>query len=273
MRNGIIAMLILLTIAADTSKVDAQEIEWKLVFSDEFNLPNGSQPNPNIWSRKYRNPDPCNRWNSDSKKVVYIKNGKLICRAIPNKSEPNDTAKMLTGSIWTYGKYNVKYGKIEVRMKTNNKEGNFPAAWLKWQPSGRKEDPYAEIDIVEMFGNRGTANHNIHSQLTVNNTNHGQKNSFSEKLNVKKWHIYGIEWTPTYVKWTVDGVVVGTYHKSSDKNLLAKGQWTFDTPCYIVLNQSLGDGKYQGMTPKMNSIYETRFDWIRIYEKTGGNAR
>ena len=128
----IILGLMLLALTADTTQLYAQDAEWELVFSDEFNLPNGSQPNPNIWSRKFRNPDQCNRWNSDSKKVVYIKNGCLVCRAIPNKYEPKDTAKMLTGSVWTYGKYNVKYGKIEVRMRTNNKEGNFPAAWLKW---------------------------------------------------------------------------------------------------------------------------------------------
>ena len=263
----IILGLMLLALTADTTQLYAQDAEWELVFSDEFNLPNGSQPNPNIWSRKYRNPDQCNRWNSDSKKVVYIKNGCLVCRAIPNKYEPKDTAKMLTGSVWTYGKYNVKYGKIEVRMRTNNKEGNFPAAWLKWQPSGRKDDRYAEIDIVEMFGNRGTANHNIHSQYTVDNANHGLKNSFSEKLNIKRWHIYGIEWAPDYVKWTVDGNTVGIFRKSSDQRLLAKGQWTFDVPCYIVLNQSLGDGKYEGMKPLLNTTYESRFDWIRVYKR------
>ena len=39
MRNGIIAIAMLLTFAADTSKVGAQETQWQLVFSDEFNGP------------------------------------------------------------------------------------------------------------------------------------------------------------------------------------------------------------------------------------------
>jgi beta-glucanase (GH16 family) len=174
---------------------------------------------------------------------------------------------MLTGSIWTYGKYNVTYGRIEVRMKTNNKVGNFPAAWLKWQPRNWTTDPYAEIDIVEMFGNMGSANHNIHSQLTVKNPKHGQKNSFRVPLDVKKWHVYAIEWTPTYVTWTIDGKPVGTYKKSTDPKLLREGQWTFDQPCYIVLNQSVGDGSIKGIGRYRNTTYETQFDYIRIYQK------
>jgi beta-glucanase (GH16 family) len=152
-------------------------------------------------------------------------------------------------------------------MKTNNKVGNFPAAWLKWQPRNWTTDPYAEIDIVEMFGNMGSANHNIHSQLTVKNPKHGQKNSFRVPLDVKKWHVYAIEWTPTYVTWTIDGKPVGTYKKSTDPKLLREGQWTFDQPCYIVLNQSVGDGSIKGIGRYRNTTYETQFDYIRIYQK------
>lgn len=262
--------IVMLIVSSDTSGQNDylwDDKGYELVFSDEFNLPDGSQPNPAIWSRKGRNQGTCNRWNSDSEKVVYIKNGSLVCRAIPNKSEPGDTAKMLTGAVWTYGKYEVKYGKIEVRMRTNNREGNFPAAWLKWVPVDWNTDPYAEIDIVEMAGNRGVASQTIHSQLTMKDSKHGQKNNFQKKLNVTKWHIYAVEWTPTYITFAIDGKPVGTYRKSLDKQLLDRGQWTFDVPCYIVLNQALGDGKYVGMSPRLKSTYETRFDWIRVYQK------
>lgn len=275
MIKNILLGMLLFTVSADTiikSETTLSDDDYELVFSDEFNLPDGSQPDSRVWSNKPRNPDTCNRWNSGSKKAVYIKDGVLVCKAVPNKSERGDTAKMLTGSVWTYGKYNVKYGKIEVRMRTNNKRGSFPAAWLKWQPKDIKSDPYSEIDIVEMFGNRKAAHHTAHSQLTVSNKRHGEKNSFVEKLNVKKWHVYGIEWTPTYIKWTVDGRHVGTYYKSKNERLLKQGQWTFDTPCYIVLNQSVGDGSYSHMVPNLKTTYETQFDWIRVYQKKKGKA-
>lgn len=220
-----------------------------------------------VWSRKPRNSDVCNRWNSTSPKVVFIKNGHLVCRAIPNKTESNDSARMLTGAIWSFGKYNVRYGKVEVRMCTNRKSGNFPAVWLKWQPKDWANDPYCEIDIVEVFGNKHRSYHTIHSQLTVSDKLHGQANSFVRNHDVTKWHVYGIEWTPTYVTWMIDGVPIGTYKKSSDDNLLRKGQWTFDVPCYIVINQSVGEESVWGMKPDYKTTYETRVDWIRVYQK------
>lgn len=241
--------------------------EYRLVFCDEFNLRNGSQPDSTIWSRKPRHDDVCNRWNSPSSRVVFIKNGSLVCRAIPNKSEPNDTARMLTGSVWTFGKYNIKYGKVEVRMRTNGKSGNFPAAWLKWQPKDWANDPYSEIDIVEVFGKKDQSCHTIHSQLTVSHRSHGQVNSFRKTLDVTKWHVYGIEWTPSYVTWIVDGIPLGTYRKSHDEKLLQQGQWTFDVPCYIVLNQSVGDWSVWNMKSDYKTTYETYFDWIRVYER------
>lgn len=70
---------------------------YKLVFCDEFNLSDGSQPATAIWSCNSQ----WNRWVSDSKDVIYIKRGKLVCRAIPNSNEKGDTAKMLTGDIET----------------------------------------------------------------------------------------------------------------------------------------------------------------------------
>ena len=85
---------------------------YKLIFSDEFNQADGSQPDSMKWTICKRYNSMWNRWISNSKDVVYIKDGKLVCRAIPNNSEPNDTAKMLTGAIESIGKFSFKYGII-----------------------------------------------------------------------------------------------------------------------------------------------------------------
>lgn len=98
--------------------------KYVLVFSDEFNLPNGSQPDSTKWSRCKRYDSEWNRWVSSSRNVVFIKNGTLICRAIPNTKEKSDTATMLTGAIWTRNKYAFQYGRLLVRMKTNVIMGN-----------------------------------------------------------------------------------------------------------------------------------------------------
>lgn len=237
---------------------------YKLVFSDEFNLPDGSQPDSTKWRRCIRYNSLWNKWVSNSKDVVFIKNGKLICKAIPNRTEKTDTAQMLTGAIETLNKFNFTYGKIEARMRTNNKKGNFPAIWTR-NVTKSTTDPYSEIDVVEIFGKQKKSFHTAHTQYTITTARHKEKNSFNKNLNPTKWHVYGLIWTPDMLIWTVDGEEVGRYHKSNDQGLRQKGQWTFNSPHYIRINQSVGDGVH-GMVQDVNTTYTTEIDWIRVYQ-------
>lgn len=265
MKCEALILWLLLTLSIGTEPIKAQENQWELVFSDEFNLPDGSQPDPAKWNRAKRNLSQWARWNSSSAKVAYIKKGALVCRAIPNKSEPLDTAKMLTGAVDTKDKFEFQYGKVEVRMKTNLQSGNFPAAWLF---KSQRKDLYGEIDIVEVFSNRKQAAHNIHSQYTQKNPKHGLKTKSTKDINVKKWHVYGIEWTPDHVLWTIDGKTTGIFRKPKDPAYIKEGAWTFDYPFYIILNQAVGDGHWDALPyPDTRKTFETRFDWVRVYQK------
>lgn len=255
-------------LSADTLQVQAKKKprqKYHLVFHDEFNLPNGSQPDSAVWSRVPRAKNLWAKWNSDLKDVVYIKNGKLTCRAIPNTFLPNDTAKMLAGAINTKNKFSFKYGRVEVRMRTNGKKGNFPAAWMRPENDG-KPYRYGEIDIVEYFGDEKTARQTIHSHRSVVLNKKDIPNEF--KTNVKdrtKWHVYAIEWSDSEIKTFVDGNITGCYVKSSDDGLLAEGQWSFDRDFFLILNQSVGYGNWY--TPNLHDVYETEFDWVRVYQK------
>ena len=46
-----------------------------------------------------------------------------------------------------------------------------------------------------------------------------------------------------------------------------EGQWTFDRPFHIIMNQSVGDNSNPYFMVDTNQIYETQFDWIRVYQK------
>lgn len=274
LKNLILMSSLLVVVGADgmvgseNASIDdrQKEDDYVLVFSDEFNLPDGSQPNSTYWSCPPRSNDGWNRWVVNSPAVTFIKGGALVCRAIPNRSIPTDTAQMLTGAVFTKDRFEFRYGKVEVRMKTNLRVGNFPAAWLRtWATA--KQPLYSEIDIVEMFGNKRESNHTAHSELTVHKRNHGLKNHFGVRCDVNKWHVYGVEWTDNMLIWTIDGKKVGEYRKADDAKLLAEGQWSFDYPLFIVLNQSVGTGGYDFFMPQTNKIYETRFDWVRVYQK------
>lgn len=269
MRNLLFFAILTLLCAADSIQTKAQSNNndngYKLVFADEFNQANGSQPNSKYWSRADASNSMWARWISDDDDVVYINNGKLVCLGKPNKKDKTHKS-MRTGAIWTKDKFNFQYGKVEVRMRTNSTLGNFPAVWMRNQYYNKTKE-YAEIDIVEVFGDRKESQHCIHSQYTITNSNNKERNRNKFSCDITKWHIYSIEWTSKYVKWAVDGKTVAVYNKPTDKKLLAQKAWTFDTPFYLILNQSVGDGTYPWSVPNFKKTYKTEFDWIRVYQK------
>lgn len=269
-RKCVIIGIVLLILISDGGVIIAQQIEneYELVFCDEFNQPNGSQPDSTRWKRAERNSSIWARWISNSKDVVFIKNGALVCRAIPNHTLSADTAEMLTGAVETLGKYAFQYGKVEVRMKTNKQDGNFPAAWMRPVPSSA-DARYGEIDIVEMFGQIGETYHTVHNHMSAEiGKKGGPVREFRHKVSFTKWHIYGVEWDENKIVWTVDGRKVGEYKRMNTPDMIRDGQWTFDRPFYLRLNQSVGDGSHERLHyPNTKKVYETQFDWIRVYQK------
>ena len=245
----------------------AQDATYQLVFSDEFDQPNGSAPDPAKWTSSVRQGATWSRWISDSSAVAYIQNGVLVCRAIPNLDKSRDKVAMLTGAVETRDKFSFTYGKVEIRLKTNPHAGNFPAAWMMPQPPADGWPRGGEIDIFESIDEQNIAYHTVHSHWTYNLGNRSNpKSSFNEQVLVNRWHVYGLEWTEDCLTWTVDGKVVGTYAKSSDKNALSNGQWPFDHPFYIILNQSVGDGSWAKAADSTYK-YATSFDYVRVYQR------
>ena len=264
---GSLLMLTTLSFAEYTPKKNKSfaDDKYVLVFSDEFNLPNGSQPDSTKWSRCKRYDSMWNRWISTSKDVVFIRNRKLVCRAIPNTKEIGDTAKMLTGAIESIRKFSFQYGRVDVKLKTNLLRGNFPAVWMK--PEVIDPNKYGELDIFEGNGDLKIAQQTVHNHLSTILKKNIEQKEFKTEMLVNKWHVYSLVWTPTKLVFLIDYKVTGTFYKSYNKGLLEQGQWTFDRPFYLILNQSVGDGRFKCLTVDTNKIYETQIDWVRVYKK------
>ena len=260
--NGGIIVDVLLKVTADT-----EEKDYEMVFADEFDQADGSRPDPLKWRVSNREGATWNRWISASPDVAYIQDGALVCRAIPNPDKSTDAADMLTGAVETRGLFSFTYGKVEVRLRTNRHVGNFPAAWMMPQPPCEGWPKAGEIDIFETIDEQNTAFHTIHSNWTYNL---GKKNdpqhSFSEPVTVEEWHVYGVEWLESMLIFTVDGQVVGTYPRSTVEEKLANGQWPFNHPFYIILNQSVGNGSW-AKAADTSYVYETQFDYVHVYQR------
>lgn len=246
-----------------------ENAEYSLVFCDEFNAADGSQPNSAVWVRCKRQSATWNRWLSNSEEVVYIDDNELVTRAIPNPDTATDDVPMITGGIWSRGLFGFTYGRIESRILTNPWKGNFPAFWLMPEDQSLGWPKDGEIDIFEAIDAQNRAWHTVHSNWTWNLGNkNNPKSSYDESVSLDRYHTYALEWDETSLVWFVDGVEVGRYEKSTDSNVLSQGQWPFNKHFHIILNQSVGNGSWAA-NADVTHTYETRFDWVRVYQKEG----
>ena len=243
--------------------------EWKLVFSDEFNAEDMSQPVAEKWMRCQRQGATWNRWLSDSKEVIYLQGGDLVARAIPNPDQEGDPIPMITGGIKSDGLFGFTYGYVEGRIKSNPWTGNFPAFWMMPEDRSAGWPDCGEIDIWETIDAQERSWHTVHSNWTydLGNTNN-PKSSFNVYTSHDRYHTYGLKWDETTLIWYVDGKEVGRYTKSTNQSHLNQGQWPFDKHFHLILNQSVGNNAWAA-NADVTHTYETRFDWVRVYQTTG----
>ncbi len=239
----------------------ASRSEYVLVFSDEFNKPDGTLPDSKVWTPCTRRPKVTwARFLSNSPKVAFIQDGNLVLRAIPNPDRSTDDVDMLTGGINSSQKFAFRYGRVECRALVNPFVGNFPAIWmmpkaaLAWPKGG-------EIDIFEQINTEQKAYSTVHSAWTKSHPD--ETHSGNVNLPMNRYHIYALEWEKDVLTFFADGKRVYQYKKQND----SQEQWPFDkSDFYLILNQSVGDGTWAKM-PDVMHTYEMRIDWIRVYQK------
>lgn len=233
------------------------DAEYRLVFSDEFDAPDGTRPDPIFWSCGPRQNATWNRWIADDVRVAFQEGGQFVARAIPNPDPSLYSGDMITGAIQTRGKFSFRYGKIEARILTNPHTGNFPAFWLMPEDQTGGWPACGEIDIWEQIDNQAKAYHTLH-------TGYAQSMySVNEACATDRYHTFGFEWDEEQMIWYLDGKQVGRYAKSSNSD---PRSWPYDKPYYIILNQSVGNGSWAANADTSHT-YETRFDWVRVYQK------
>lgn len=247
--------------------------KYQLVFADEFDTPDGTQPDASKWVRCVRQGATWNRWLSKTEKqhaaTAYIADGKLVAHALPNPDKENDDVPMVTGGVQSSGLFAFRYGKIEGRLRTLGHTGNFPAFWMMPADQTDGWPTCGEIDIWEQINAENKGYHTVHSNWTYNLGNkNNPPSSFTSQGEAALYHTVALEWDETSITWFVDGKQVGRYAKSTDQTNLSKGQWPFDKYFYIILNQSVGNGSWAANADQSHT-YTTYFDWVRVYQKEG----
>ena len=245
--------------------------EYKLRFADEFDGKDYSLPDAGVWHNCTRESPTWKRFTSQTaegqQKTAFIRDGKLVTRCIKNTIAEEGDVEMISGAIESSDKMYFTYGRVEGRLRTTPHVGNFPAFWLMPQDNSAGWPNAGEIDIWEQIDTENKAYHTVHTHCT-HDLHLALPNSGSTHTNAADYHVITLDWTPTLLTWYVDGTKAFSYAKTKQSFLLEKGQWPYDKPFYLILNQSVGNGSW-AKNCDVNFEYETLFDYVRLYQKDG----
>lgn len=245
--------------------------EYKLRFADEFDGKDYSLPDADVWHNCTRESPTWKRFTAQSaegqQKTAFIRDGKLVTRCIKNTIAEEGDVDMISGAIESSDKMYFTYGRVEGRLRTTPHVGNFPAFWLMPQDNSAGWPNAGEIDIWEQIDTENKTYHTVHTHCTYD-LHLALPNSGSTYTNAADYHVITLDWTPELLTWYVDGTKAFSYAKTNQSYLLEKGQWPYDKPFYLILNQSVGNGSW-AKNCDVNFEYETLFDYVRLYQKDG----
>jgi beta-glucanase (GH16 family) len=244
---------------------------WTMSFSDEFN---GASLDTGKWSYGFGWGSPYSDAFTECTSPEQVKVAGGLLTITPKNSPPDPRicnridgfGKYTSGVIQTKNKFSQQYGYFEVRMKGAQGSGFASAFWGKrvdetWPP---------EIDVVEILGKNRRYYHTVHhkSPYAGSNDNWSHGNNFGEFDPTTGFHTYGVEWSPTFIKWYVDGNLVKTYQDYA--NIPSVMNMVNGQAYYWLINLHIGSTTWKDMGMPDNSTNWSstmQVDWVRIWKR------
>ena len=248
--------------------------EWDLVWSDEFNeeFIDEGKWNKLEWRPGWVNNELQAYTGRDTN--LFIEDGNLVIRGL---IEPGYFGADYNGAIYntdytsgrlnTDDKFSWTYGRFDIRAKLPKGKGSWPAIWMLGENITNVGWPKCgEIDIMEHVGfDDGHIHGAIHTE-DYNHMNDTQKSGGTYIATATdSFHVYSLEWTPTYLRYLIDGNSYFFVYNDGNGNL---SKWPFDEPHYIILNLAIGGdwGALQGIDHNAFPM-EMLVDYVKVYEK------
>src|SRR5216684_3142847 len=154
---GLIAGLAI-TCGSQTAPAPAKSTGWTLVWSDEFNGPNGSSVDRTKWVVETGGQGWGNQeleYYLDRSENASVRDGNLAITALAEKytGTAGVTRNYTSGRLKTLGKFSQAYGRFEARIKIPYGQGMWPAFWMLGDDIDKVGWPACgEIDIMENIG-------------------------------------------------------------------------------------------------------------------------
>lgn len=266
-----IAAITLVMSSATDVQAEEKSTQYKLVWSDEFT---GNSLNLDNWRYDIGGWGWGNNeaeYYTDREENVKVSGGYLTITARADGYEYVDkeaggvtkTTKYTSGRINTSGKQSFKYGKIEAKIRIPDSRGMWPAFWMLGQNEPKGWPYCGEIDILETWNENQFAQGAVHWEDELNKPNKdtyraGKTTNIEDKT---QWHIYGVNWTPEKIQWTLNDQV---YYQ---QDITSSAETELHKEFYILLNCAIG-GNLAHFLPNDDFISDEMIvDYVRVYQR------
>ncbi len=242
--------------------------KWQLAFSDEFN-------DTKIDTLKWTVENAV-RYNTDitifsNANQVEEKNGNIYINY--SKASGISNTAYYTGRFNSKDRYSTAYGFFETRMHVVKPNGYQTAFWLMPNsgtsmsnagPHDGTANDGSEMDIVE--GNKlQTYSCGLHwDGYGVDNQKAGNGGVSAPNMHDVEYHVFGLEWSSTFLKYYYDGKVV--WQSTDPKTISRVPEYIlFTGMCWGVSNWVNGDVTKNTFIQN-GGIDKAYIDYVRVYK-------
>ncbi len=230
--------------------------DYTLVWSDEFD---GSAVNTNNWTFETGG----GGWGNNELQYYKANNATVSggVLTITAKRESYGGYAYTSARLKTQNKRTWTYGRVIARLKVPKGQGLWPAFWMLGNNISSVSWPRCgEIDIMEHVNTDDLCYGTIHWDCN------GYANYGGSRLvlnHVDTWNNYRIDWTPSYIRWFVNG---NQYWEANIANSINSTE-EFHRPFFILLNLAVG-GNWPG-SPNSSTPFPAKYqiDYVRVYQQ------
>lgn len=231
---------------------------WELIFSDEFE---GTEIDLSKWRNVYIDKG----WSDGIHTFFNPDNMSVNGTSLVNKYTRDAPNTYSAGRVDTKGLFEVAYGYIECRMHVVYPNGYQTAFWMM-PPNGTKPDGVmdgtandgAEIDIVEARKQSESYATNLHWDGYASGHPSSHLDVSATGIHSNWMNVYGLEWTPTYMKFYYNGTVKRTITNPTQIPHVKE---------YIILSGSAFGGSWVDGDISTATLPDwAYYDYVRVYK-------